>query len=38
VKVTLKDDRYAGEAIVKQTNFGIELPEKRASEPGAKSN
>jgi hypothetical protein len=38
VKVALKDDRYAGEAIVKQTNFGIEFPEKRASEPTAKSN
>jgi hypothetical protein len=35
-KVTLKDGRYAGEAIVKWTNFGIDVPEKRASEPRAK--
>jgi hypothetical protein len=35
-KVTLKDGCYAGEAIVKQTNFGMELPEKRASEPREK--
>jgi polyisoprenoid-binding protein YceI len=28
VKVTLKDGRYAGEATVKQPNFGIKPPGK----------
>ena len=36
VKVKLKNGRCAGEATVKQTHFGISLPEKRASEPRVK--
>jgi hypothetical protein len=37
VQVTLNDGRYTGEATVKQTDFGIKLPEKRALEPKTKS-
>ena len=36
VHVTLKDGRYAGDATVKQSDFGIKPPEKRASEPKTK--
>ena len=34
--VVLKDGRYTGEIVVKQTDLGSSLPEKRASEPKTK--
>ena len=36
VQVMLKDNRYTGAATVKQTDFGISLPEKQASKPKTK--
>jgi polyisoprenoid-binding protein YceI len=37
VHVMLKNGQYTGETTVKQTDFGITPPEKRASEPRTKS-